>query len=192
MKENELNLDTFIYKINPILKLKPQAIYYTKNENLCKYFEFDTIQFDCEAGIFLNNDICFYCRLGDQACNNEPFYFFLRYYCYYNKQEEDFTMLRRKVRHKDIFLADNYFKFYVKGIDPFFFKISNGKMAMELTEYSKVGQHNENIEEYIRGVCTERLARYLARQCSICGSPPWWKFWEWEIFHNRDGRGVGE
>ncbi|MFA6570195.1 MAG: hypothetical protein WCT77_03065 [Bacteroidota bacterium] len=60
-----------------------------------------------------------------------------------------------------------------------------------MEEYGS-NNNNYNIDKNLKNSLTERLIRYNARQCSICGSPPWWKFWEWEIFHNRDGRGVGE
>jgi len=127
LKEGEIDLDTFTYIIFPILKLNPQAKYYTKNENLCKYFEFDTIHFDCEVGIFLNQTIYFYCCLGTQACNDEPFYLFVRHYRYFNKKEEDFEIRFWNNKYQYKFLSDSCFKFYIKGFDFWLFKIKNKK-----------------------------------------------------------------
>jgi hypothetical protein len=64
LKESFLSMDSTLYKrleivINPILKLSIDARNYTFKEDICKYFIFDTINFDCRVGFFLDDTLCF-------------------------------------------------------------------------------------------------------------------------------------
>ncbi|MGA2297029.1 MAG: hypothetical protein ABSG15_05720, partial [FCB group bacterium] len=71
---DSIKLKNLKLKINPILKLDYEARKFKFGENICKYFEFDTINFECVSGFFLNDTLRFFITRGHNDCDIDPLF----------------------------------------------------------------------------------------------------------------------
>ena len=55
--------------INPILKISENANEFTFKENICKYFVFDTVNYECAAGFYLKDSLQLFLTRGHNDCD---------------------------------------------------------------------------------------------------------------------------
>ncbi|MGA2298597.1 MAG: hypothetical protein ABSG15_13710 [FCB group bacterium] len=165
------------YKIIPVMKLNYIARNYIYPENMCKYFEFDTINFDCEVVFYTKNDFYFYIdkdwtdcyhsnpiSLGPRDYNNDGRFcqnYYLGFASGGNSQE-----------YRLLYKYDVDLLFYVDEIAYFYIKDSSLSRAIILYDY-----YFNIVDKKIK----EEWIRYCAKKCGI-GGTPWWRFWDWDLF----------
>ncbi len=176
--------DLKIY-INPILKLSSEAKNYTFKENLCKYFVFDTINYDCSASFYLGDTIVFFITRGKNDCDlmplnpggdEDPFE-----WCpgdFYFKQNFYSENLNKNCLHPGFdVIIDTSFVFFIDGLYNAFI-IKNNLMSIYLENYnSRNIKLLDKPSEFIKQSYDEQWIRRCAKDCPFGGKKPWWKFW---------------
>jgi hypothetical protein len=192
--------DSSMYKkltihVNPILKLNSVAFNYSFKEDICKYFVFDTINFDCTAGFYLDDKLCFVIiTRGHNECDSWPSSpgvtlpewckgnFFIRQYYYKYIDNEDCLQPQFGI------IKDSSLVFFVDGIDEGFIIMEESSEIIIYSDrnYPYTGKLSTLLNkptEFIKECYTEKWIRYCARECPAGGKKPtsksWWMFWEW-------------
>lgn len=184
--------DSILYKrlkiiINPILKLSKEASDYTFKEDICKYFVFDTINFDCVAGFFLNDTLCFSISRGYNDCDiydgpmipggvrwdwcTGDFVFNQLFYSVV-KEKECIIPAPGLIR-------DSLFVFFVDGFSYYPFIIKENRISIYPGNYDSASLKLLNKpNEFIKRNYTEADIRRFVKDCPVGGKQPWWKFWD--------------
>ncbi|TAL67217.1 MAG: hypothetical protein EPN82_14675 [Bacteroidetes bacterium] len=162
--ESDIDLDKFTYYINPILKLNKEAEIYNDTINFCKYFEIDTVTFGCEAGLFLNDSLYFYCKLGEFDCNNNPIHLKLMHHYYYFNEHNLNVRSKWYKSHKKRFYTDLQMKFILKGYPAIFFLINNNNLLIRDYSNPEKIDHDNTCNE-LRELYKSKWTRILVKTC---------------------------
>jgi hypothetical protein len=165
LKEGDIDLDKFTYYINPILRLNKNAVTCNDSDNFCKFFDIDTVTFGCEAGVFYNDSLYFYCILGDPDCNNIPFHLIMMHYHYYINEHNLKVRNMWYQPHKRRFGPDVQLKFILKGYPDIFFIINNNIIKIRDYSYPEQNKRDFRIEEDLREMYQDKWTRKVARDC---------------------------
>ncbi|MCX6155719.1 MAG: hypothetical protein NT007_16320 [Candidatus Kapabacteria bacterium] len=178
---NDSVLTQFQIKLIPVLKFDNSARNYRYPESICKYLYYDTITYDCEVSFYFKNrnyfhvdkdwTDCYYRNIitenpYDSIIHN--YHFFQNYYdggIYFGDADPDFLFL---------YGYNAEFVFFVDNLS--YFQIKDSVLSIKLV-------HGSDWDLIRKSYFTEKYIRYCARRCYCGGPPPWWKFWEWEIFY---------
>ena len=187
------NYKNLMVKLSPTLKLDYQARNFNYGENICKYFVFDTLTYDCYFTFYLNNRSVFTLSSQPSPCECGVVYpggLNL-------SKEEKYTgkffgqsIYKDSVRnnYSDSFFyqdtSSDYFYFSVDGLDYgglFYFYIYDSKIYVDKGYLDNQNSINVSPSKFIESFFNEEWIRYCAKRCSI-GEVPWWRFWDWGIF----------
>ncbi|MGE5479251.1 MAG: hypothetical protein ACM3U1_02355 [Chloroflexota bacterium] len=160
--------------INPLIKLKPEAINYTYSDDISQYLELDTINFDCVAGFFLDDTLCFNVARGHNECDikaefmdsitpdwcPEKYYFYQHYY--YEKES------RNCVKSEFRVIKDTNFVFRIDGLMWNFFTIKDGKLLIYPLDQEDINTGLlDKPNDFIRSTYKEKFIRRSARNCPL-------------------------
>jgi hypothetical protein len=187
LSEDSSNLKKLELNLVPIMKLDYEARKYHKGENLCRYFVFDTLNFDSQAFFSFHQSIIFSIYPGHndsdieslilceslEVCRKEKFHFYK-----YDEKQHDYQSINDQF-HRLIMIMDTSFVFFIEGLTEL--QLNNGRIIIYNYDDNYRKFSNEP-NKYIDNFYSERWINYLAIRCSL-GGVPWWRFWDWKIFH---------
>lgn len=175
----KIDLDKFDYRIIPVLKWNSKAKDYRMGDNICSMFDLDTVYYTCEAGLFLDTTLYFYCSMGNIRCTIFPgisrsdlpeFYFKA---IFFQKSKID-SMTKYYMKFyslmKYLLVYDSQLRFQVDGLwGVEYFVISNGSIRVYHYRFVSSDKRTKPIiecpDEYICKYETEKWIRYCAWEC---------------------------
>ena len=195
-KMGKIDLDSFEYRINPIMKwAKGARDYDNSKDNICNFFDIDTIFFSCEVAMFKDSIMYFYCFMGNLRNILAPgsnigtpelkfnFIVFFNINQEFHRSNCD-TIISIPYNYLDKIFTNNYdLRFEVDGLSKNFITEDNHISILRYNfEFKESNLYNECPQEYVRRVYKDKTIHRFALFAPSY-KIPWWQFWNWEIFH---------
>ena len=196
-KMGKIDLDSFEYRINPIMKwAKGARDYDNSKDNICNFFDIDTIFYSCYVALFKDSVMYFYCGIGNKRNILAPgsnlgtpelrfnFIVFFNINQEFHRSSGDSII---SIPYNDLdklFKKDYDLKFEVDACfgKNFIIKDTTIFMIPWGFEFKESNLYNECPQDYISKIYRDKWIQndaLFAPSYKI----PWWQFWNWEIFH---------
>lgn len=161
------NLDTFKVKYFPDLRWNKRARYYEKGDNIYSLFDIDTIYYTTYAEIYIDKKIYIYIDIG-----NRPTTIF-----WHHDKFSDIGF--NYVIHNEPY----NFRYDYDDKSDLIFTVIGMNYHFKIKDKKIIRYFNNQIDSCdISKDWAIKTIRYFGWHYSS-STTPWWKFWEWKIFH---------
>ena len=181
LNNDSSNLKNLVLYIYPILKISESASHFSFDENICKYFVFDTINYECIAEFYYNDSLMLFLTRGHNDCDESivvcggtppewcPGEDTFKQYIYE-------TTYIKECQIPNIWISNKYpFIFYVDGINIKFI-IQNNIISI----YPEICYNDHTILDkpniFLQKEISENRIREIAKY--QCHKKRWWEFWK--------------
>jgi hypothetical protein len=186
--DDSLNFKKLKLYLKPLLKFTRAACNFKSGENVCRYLEFDSINYESIAGFFFEDKLAFFITRGHNDCDISSISLGSKQQPWCDEQITFISYFYGNIINhkcqtpKYNITIDSVFRFNIEGFQPEF-RIENGKMSITYQNYNDdLLALLDKPNLFIHKIDGESRIHYCSRKCPV-GGLPWWKFWEWDIFH---------